>query len=188
ERAASQRAYLHAQIAAGHRDAIVREAQVQRVREALSRAQSDTSNSVTRLAALNVQRAVRSPRPVYHWDDNSPLVRVPKQFLDQAQIPAMANKRGQLSEQIKEVLQLTDAEAQQAQSAIDRFLADDHAAQARALRRVEPREDELDGHTPEETRVFEVLDVSYQLKEFRKSMFGELHGDIAAVMTLAESQ
>src|SRR2546427_728268 len=81
--------------------------QFQRVREALFRAQSDVSNGVTRLAALNAQRAARSPRPVYRWDDNSPLVRVPKRFLDQVRFPATANRRGQLSEQIKEVLQLT---------------------------------------------------------------------------------
>jgi RNA polymerase sigma factor (sigma-70 family) len=180
ERVGRQQAELSARIAADQRDAIGLEAQVQRMREALFRAQSDTSNSVTRLAALNAQRAARSPRPVYHWDDNSPLARVPKQFLDQVLLPATANRRGQLSEQIKEVLQLTDSEAQQAQSAIDRFLADYHAAQARGMRRVEPREDELDGHKSEETRVFEVPDVSEQLKEFRQSMFGELEAALGS--------
>jgi len=179
-RVARQQAGLNAQIAAGHRDVIGLEAQVQRVREALFRAQSDASNGVRRLAALNAQRAARSPRPVYRWDDNSPLVRVPKRFLDQVRFPATANRRGQLSEQIKEVLQLTDSEAQQAQAAIDRFLADYHAAQARGMRRVEPREDELNGHKPEETRVFEVPDVSEQLREFRQTMFGELESALGA--------
>src|SRR2546425_719907 len=105
-RVVRQQAGLNAQIAAGRRDVIGLEAQVQRVREALFRAQSDASNGVTRLAALNSQRAARSPRPVYRWDDNSPLVRLPKRFLDQVRFPATANRRGQLSEQIKEVLQL----------------------------------------------------------------------------------
>jgi hypothetical protein len=44
-------------------------------------------------------------------------------FLDQLRIPAMANRRGELSEQVKEVLLLTDSKAQQAQPAIDRFLS-----------------------------------------------------------------
>ena len=61
-RAARQQAELNAQIAAGQRGATGLEAQVQRVRAALFRAQSDTSNSVARLAALNAQRAARSPR------------------------------------------------------------------------------------------------------------------------------
>jgi len=144
------------------------------MRDALLRAQGDTSNSVTRLAALNAQRAARSPRSVYRWDDNSPLVRVPKRFLDQLQLPPVADRRGRLSEQIKEVLQLTDSEAQQAQSDIDRFLSNYHAAQAQEMRRVEPKERDLHEHKPEETRVFEVPDVSVQLGEFRQALFGEL--------------
>ena len=173
-RAARQQADLSAQIAAGQRGAVGLEAQVQRVREALFRAQSDTSNSVTRLAALNAQRAARWPRPVYRWDDISPLVRVPRKFLDQLHVSATTNRRGQLSEQIKEVLQLSDFEAQQAQSAIDRFLSDYHTAEAQKMRRVEPTEQDLHGHKAGETRVFEVPNVNEQLSELRSALFAEL--------------
>jgi hypothetical protein len=48
------------------------------------------------------------------------------------------------------------------------------------MRRVEPREDELNGRKPEETRVFEVADVTEQLKEFRQSMFGELEAALGS--------
>src|SRR5438552_3359529 len=172
-RAVRQQADLNAQIAADKRGSINLEAQIQRMHVALLRAQGDTSNSVTRLAVLNSQRTARPPRPDYRWENNSPLVRIPKKFLDQVRLPATANRRGQLSEQIKEVLQLTDSEAQQAQSAIDRFLADYHAAQAQKMRRVEPTENELNGHEPEETRVFEVPVVREQLGELRQNLFGE---------------
>ena len=69
---------------------------------------------------------------------------------------------------------MTDSEAQEAQSAIDRFLSNYHAAQAQGMRRVEPAEEDLDGHEPEETRVFEVPGVKEQLREFRQSLFDEL--------------
>jgi len=179
-RATRQQADLTAQIASGQRSAIDLEAQVQRIHEALLRAQNDASNSVTRLAALKAEREARSPRPVYRWEDNSPLVRVSKGFLEQLRIPATANQRGLLSEQVKEVLQLTDSEAQQAQSAIDRFLADYHAAQAQGIRRVEPTDSDLSGHKPEETRVFEIPDVSEQLGGFRQTLFGELEAALGS--------
>ena len=177
---ARQQADLNAQIAAGQRGAIGLEAQVQRVREALFHAQSDTSNSMARLAALNAAREAKTPPPVYRWDDNSPLVRVSKRFLNQLRIPAMANRRGELSEQVKEVLQLTDSEAQQVQSAIDRFLSDYHTAQAQKLRRVEPTDKDLSGHKPEETRVFEIPDVSEPLGGFRQTLFGELEAALGS--------
>ncbi|HYV30696.1 MAG TPA: hypothetical protein VEO53_06255, partial [Candidatus Binatia bacterium] len=84
------------------------------------------------------------------------------------------NRRGQLSEQIKEVLQLSDSEAEQAQSAIDRFLSDYHTAEARTMRRVEPTEQDLHGHQPEETRAFEVPNLNEQLSELRAALFAEL--------------
>ena len=173
-RATRRQAELSAQIAAGQRSAIELEAQLQRMQEALLRAQSDRSNSVARLAALNAQREARLQRPVYRWDDHSPLVRVSKKFLDQIRIVATSNRRGQLSEQIKEVLQLTDPEAEEVQSAIDCFLSDYHTAQAQGMRRVEPTDKDLSGHKPEETRVFEVPDVSQQLGELRRTLFGEV--------------
>ena len=75
---------------------------------------------------------------------------------------------------------MTDSEAQQTQSAIDRFLSDYHAAQAQEMRRVEPTEMDLDGHTPEETRVFEVPVVREQLGELRQNLFGELEATLGS--------
>ena len=169
-----------AQIKSASRNATELEAQLQRTRDALLRAQAGNSNSVARLAALNAQRDGQAPRPVYRWDDSSPLARVPKKFLEQLDVPATANRRGQLSEQIREVLQMTDNEAQQTQSAIDHFLSDYHAAQAQQMRRAEPTEEDLHGHRPEETRVFEVPEVNAQLREYRQTLFGELEASLGS--------
>jgi RNA polymerase sigma factor (sigma-70 family) len=167
-----------AQIETATRNANELEQQLQRAQAALLRAQNDSSNSVVRLAALTAQRDGQAPRPVYRWDDDSPLVRVPRPFLDQLEVFAMANRRGQLSGEIKEVLQLTDSEAQQTQSAIDRFLSNYQAAQAQGMRRVEPTEDDLRGHKAEEARVFEVPTVKEQLREFRQALFAELEATL----------
>ena len=169
-----------AQIKSASRNATEPEAQLQRTRDALLRAQAGNSNSVARLAALNAQRDGQAPRPVYRWDDSSPLARVPKKFLEQLDVPATANRRGQLSEQIREVLQMTDNEAQQTQSAIDHFLSDYHAAQAQQMRRAESTEEDLHGHRPEETRVFEVPEVNAQLREYRQTLFGELEASLGS--------
>ncbi|PYM11316.1 MAG: hypothetical protein DME18_14310 [Verrucomicrobia bacterium] len=168
------------QIKSASRSATEQEAQVQRARDALLRAQAGNSNNVARLAALTAQRDRQAPRPVYRWDDTSPLARVPKTLLDQLDVHATANRRGQLSEQIKEVLQMTDDEAWQTQWAIDRFLSNYQAAQAQGMRRVEPGEEDLQGHEPEETRVFEVPSVREQLREFRQTLFSELEAGIGA--------
>jgi hypothetical protein len=57
---------------------------------------------------LTAQAGRATPRAVYRWDDNSPVVRVPKQFLEMLPISTVSDRRGQLSEQVKEVLQLSD--------------------------------------------------------------------------------
>ena len=169
-----------AQIKSASRSATELEAQVQRARDALLRAQTDNSSSAARLAALNGQRDRQAPRPVYRWDDTSPLARVPKKFLEQLHVPATANRRGRLSEQIKEVLQMTDDEAGQTQWAVDRFLSDYHAALAQKMRRVEPTQQDLNGHKTEETRVFEVPAVNDELKQFRETLFADLEATLGS--------
>jgi hypothetical protein len=80
-------------------------------------------------------------------------VWVPRNHLmDQISLPTVANKRGQLTDQIIEVLQMTDREALQSQEAIDRFLAGYHASMARDIREVHPTETDLHERAPEETR------------------------------------
>src|SRR5207247_3281031 len=91
-----------AQIKSASRNATELEVQLQRTRDALLRAQAGNSNSVARLAALNAQRDGQAPRPVYRWDDSSPLARLPKKSLEQLHVFATANRRGQLSGEIKE--------------------------------------------------------------------------------------
>ena len=179
-RVARQLDEVTSQIKSTSRSATELEAQVQRTRDALLRAQADNSKSAARFAALSAQRDRQAPRPVYRWDDTSPLARVPKKFLEQLHVPATANRRGRLSEQIKEVLQMTDDEAGQTQWAVDRFLSDYHAALAQKMRRVEPTQQDLNGHKTEETRVFEVPAVNDELKQFRETLFADLEATLGS--------
>ena len=81
---------------------------------------------------------------------------------------------GQLTPTIKTVLQLTPRETEQTQAAIGRFLADYHAAQARNVRAVPPTDKDLQGHKPEDTRVFEVPALGEEFKALRQGFFEEL--------------
>src|SRR2546429_5810196 len=89
-RVARQLDEVTSQIKATSRSATELEAQVQRTRDALLRAQADNSKSAARFAALSAQRDRHAPRPVYRWDDTSPLARVPQTFLEQLHVPATA--------------------------------------------------------------------------------------------------
>jgi RNA polymerase sigma factor (sigma-70 family) len=175
---------ITAELNAANRKATELEEESRRLRDATIQAQADTMNTEIRLNALHSQIQGRGPRPVYRWDDNSPFVRVPKKFLERISIPAVTNKRGHLSEQIKEALQLTDSETQNTQAAIDRFLVGYHAAQAQKMRVVQPTDRDLMQHTREETRVFEVPHIGERLGELRQTLFGELE----STMDLERSQ
>ncbi|PWU16801.1 MAG: hypothetical protein C5B50_12705 [Verrucomicrobia bacterium] len=150
------------------------ERELHRTREALAHAQAQSQVAEGHLAELKAQREGRSLRPAYHWDDSSQLVRVPKTFLDGLPIGAVQDDRGQLTEQMKQALQLTDAEVRQTQAAVDRFLADYHAAQARKMHPVQPTADDLSGRKPEETRVFVMSALGEGLAPLRQEFFEEL--------------
>ncbi len=173
-RIARERTDVAAQLAAANRTTAGLEQEISRARAAALAARNDTADLQFRLAQLNAERSGRAPRPVYQWDDNSPVVRVPKQFLALLPVSAVANRRGQLSDQIREVLQLSDVEAEQVQGAVDRFLAAYSAAQGQELRQVEPTADDLQGHKPEETRVFELSALGESFGELRRKFFDEL--------------
>jgi RNA polymerase sigma factor (sigma-70 family) len=167
-------ALIAADMEASQRNVLELEAEVRRTRENLLRAQADTLNANNRLTALTAQLEGRAPRPVYGWDDASLFVRVPKRFLDETEVTAVANRHGRLSEEIIEVLQLTDAEVIETQAAVDRFLAAYHAEHRRHMRQVNPTEAELQGRDPEETRVFELPDLGERFEELRDAFFEEL--------------
>lgn len=170
-----EQAVLSARLAAVKQDAANSEQDIRRTREALTQAQLDTVNAEAQRDGLRAQLAGRLPRPVYQWSDNSPYVRVPKSLLRDMDIAAVANRRGELSEQMKDALQMTGAEAQQAQAAIDRFMAAFQAAQAAGVQPVKPTAADLQGHTPEDTRVFAFPDVTEQLKPLRAELFATLN-------------
>ncbi len=167
---------LLSQIAEAKQSAANLEQETRQVRESALRAQNETFNLQTRLSTVNAQLSGRSPRPVYRWDDNSPFVRVPKQFLEMLPVVAVSGRRGQLSEQIREVLQLTETETAQVQEAVDQFLKDYYAAQAPRMRVVPPNADELQGHAADEVLTLEASSVASDLPELRRALFDRLGG------------
>lgn len=152
------------------------DAEETRLRNALVRAQADAFNAGNRLAALQARRAGTTSPPPYRWDDSLPVARVPKELLRQMPLEGVANKRGELTSQIKSALQLTDSEAAAVQGAIGRLLAGYHAAQAAALKPVETTERDLFGRKPEEVRVFEINGMKDTVAQLRQDFFTELGG------------
>jgi len=76
---------------------------------------------------------------------------------------------------MKTLLQLTDAETDKTQAAVDHFLASYNAAVAPGLHSVPATEKDLQGHTPEQTRVFEVPFIGEdKLDAMRNEFYGEV--------------
>jgi RNA polymerase sigma factor (sigma-70 family) len=173
-RLAREQSGVRSQIAAASATAADLEDNLRRTRENLLRATNATAQTEARLSVLNTQLEKASSLATYHWDDSSPLVRVPKRVLDTIPISTVSNKRGQITDQIKEVLQLTGAEAQFVQGAIDRFAADYQSLEAGAMKRVEPISKDLQGHEPDQTRVFEVPGLMEQVSSLRQTLFDQL--------------
>ncbi|MGZ4987340.1 MAG: hypothetical protein ACXWBP_04795, partial [Limisphaerales bacterium] len=174
-RVTREQAESNTQLTAANRQAAELETNLAGARESLRVSRGETATNELRLAVLNAQLDGRVPFSVYHWDESSPVVRVPKQLLAQLPIGAVSNHRGQLTEQIKEVLQLTDAEAESTQASMDRFLAAYHAEQATKMRRVEPKGIDLqNGRDAEQTRVFEMTAIGDRLGELRTTLFDDL--------------
>jgi hypothetical protein len=71
---------------------------------------------------------------------------------------------------MKEALQLSDAEAERVQSALDRFLTGYAAAQSQKMLVVEPMKQDLRGHAPEETRVYEMASIGAEFGNLRQEL------------------
>ncbi len=177
-RVTREQAQLNTQLVASNRQAADLEKNLARTRETLRVSRGETATNELRLAALNARLDGHAPIAAYHWDDSSPVARVPKQLLAQLPIGAVSNQRGHLTEQIKEVLQLNDAETEGVQDSIDRFLATYHAAQASKMRRVDPNDSDLSGRNAAQTRVFEMTAIGDRFGELRATFFGELENTL----------
>ncbi len=127
-----------------------------------------------RVAQLRARRDGKAPRAVYRWDDTSPRVRVPKELLKEMLLDSVGDKRGALTEQIKEALQLTADESGSVQAAMDRFLTAFQEAQGMVAKRVDPTDSDLNGHSREGTRVFEVGSTVGALQPLRQELFASL--------------
>ena len=114
----------------------------------------------------------------YRWDDNSPLVRLPKRLLANLQLRGNANAQGELSPEIRGILQLTDDETRKVQSAIDRFTDAYQKLILKVGRPVEPTPQELGNRSPDQ-----VLVLDFQgLKEPAQALHQELLGDLGAIL------
>ena len=139
----------------------------------LQASQSDSLNLGANLGTLTNQLSAKAARPVYAWDDQSPLLRVPKQFLKAIPIRAVQNQRGQLTDQVKAALQFTPDEADKTQAALNQFLSQYYTEQARNMKSAAPNANDLNGHQKEETRVFDIKSISGYASELRKTLYGE---------------
>ena len=114
----------------------------------------------------------------YRWDDNSPLVRLPKRLLANLQLRGNANAQVELSPEIRGILQLTDDETRKVQSAIDRFTDAYQKLILKVGRPVEPTPQELGNRSPDQ-----VLVLDFQgLKEPAQALHQELLGDLGAIL------
>jgi RNA polymerase sigma factor (sigma-70 family) len=114
----------------------------------------------------------------YRWDDNSPLVRLPKRLLPAFQFQEKANASGELSPEIRSVLQLTDDETRKVQSAIDRFTAAYQKLILKIGRPVAPTPEELDGWSRDQVRTFEFQGLSKPALSLRRDFLTQLEGTL----------
>lgn len=135
-----------------------------RAQAAESRTGTDAGPSSARSASADA----------YRWDDQSPVVRVPKDLLKRISIPAVTSRRGELTPQIRAALQMTDAEAAAVQASMDRMLAGVYAAQGAGMRPVAPNPADLDGRSPEDVRVFEITGAQETISQLRKNLLAEV--------------
>ena len=179
-RVAARRAELESELAVKRQTAETLQSEAERNQAALVQAEADLQKADARLNQLTLQLEGKAPRPKYRWDDNGSLVRFSKAAIEKLDLNAVANHRGQLSKQIKEVLQMSGAEEQAAQEALNRFVAGFNDAQARTLREVSPKGRELEGHDPKDTRVLEISALGDQLGELRRDLFAQLESTLGA--------
>ncbi|MBX3731065.1 MAG: RNA polymerase sigma factor [Verrucomicrobiae bacterium] len=137
-------------------------------------AEAEAFNARRRLEVAS-QAAAAVPTPAgYAWDDQSPLARVPKEFVRHNWAPAVAPQDGRLTDPIQELLQMTPEEAVAIQAALDAFSTAVEVTQAGAVRQVEPLDFELEGQDPAAVRVFEIRGVGEALVNLRTALLSEV--------------
>jgi len=166
-----QRALTEAstQLAAMRQENTDFETLLQQSRAALAQVQTDKAQAEMRQAELGPREATATLPAVYQWDDASNRARVPKDLLKQARFQSMETTDGRLTEQIKELLQMTGQEALRTEAALRRFLADFRTVEAASLKQVPPHASELRGRSEEDVRVFEAPDLSEDYRQLRES-------------------
>jgi hypothetical protein len=170
----SEQAKLQAEAASSRQSVEELDQQVERSSHALERAQEESRRAEALLNALSARRAKQGLAQKYQWDDSSPVLRVPKAFLAQMDVGGLNGFNNQLNPAIKTLLQLTPKESEQTQAAVDRFLADYHAAQARTLRPVQAVAKDLKWRPGKEPRVFDVPALGDEFTAMRQTFFDEL--------------
>ena len=125
----------------------------------------------------------------YRWDDNAPLVRLPKRLLADLRIEGNANPQGELSPEIRGILQLTDDETRKVQSAIDRFAAAYQKLILKIGRPVEPTPHELGNRSRDQVLVLEFKGLEKPARALFEGLMAELQTmlDAERLMLLAES-
>lgn len=130
-----------------------------------------------RLAA--VREAANQPAPKqYAWDDNSPLMRVPKAILQGMPIAAFYPGLSQITPNMKLALQMTDAESGAVESSAQRMLMEYHGLQMQRMQSVEPTSEELKGGAREDVRVFEIPELHKEVGEIREAFLAEIESTL----------
>jgi len=172
---AREQGTVDAQIAQSVRRANALETETDQVRSAADRAGTEAANSELQLANIRTQIINPAVRVHYHWDDNSPYTRVPKDLLGRKRWHAIDTERGQLSDKIKQVLQMTDHETNQVQAAIHGFLSNYESLEAQVIKQTPPTDSELNGHPATEVRAFDAPYLgSNQMTQLRQDFFGQV--------------
>jgi RNA polymerase sigma factor (sigma-70 family) len=136
------------------------QARIDEDKDALRRAQFALVTAENRLAQLDKQRSALASNPAYKWDDQSPVVRVPKEFIKEmfrsGNLFGMKGDSGELSAAVVTALQIDVEEVAAINASTGRFLERYHSAQAATMKAVTPNAGDLGGRKPEDVRVFEV--------------------------------
>lgn len=151
-----------------------------RLHEELYRLEQGGDQANRQRERVEAQIAGRAAVPEYRWDDSSPYARVPKAFARVVQFPAMADRRGNLTEQVKEVLQMTQSEADSVQESINRFLKTYESIVASRVKQVEPDERDRRWHPGQKLRVFEIAETTGEFLQLRATLFEELATSLGA--------
>ncbi len=161
------------------------QAHLNREQDALRRAQLAAVSAENRLAQLEQQRASLAAAQPYRWDDQSPLVRVPKDFVKAMTPSGMKNHKGELSEAIAVALQINESERASVNTATGQFLDRLHAAQAKTMKVVPVEGIDLANRKAEDVRVFHIGAIPETAAALRQELFaswkehlGEERGDL----------